>query len=216
MSEPVFEALSLIKVIPVVEIVDPSTAVELAETLMAAGLPTMEITLRTDGALTAITLIHQAYPDFLIGAGTLVTASQVAEAVSAGARFGVSPGYSLEVSAAAEQLDFPLIPGAVTVTEVLAARSRGHRFLKFFPAEQSGGAAVIQSMVSPLAALDVKFMPTGGVKPNNLANYLQLLNVFAVGGTWIAPRDQIAARDFAAISDSARAVVELLAEITVP
>lgn len=216
MSVTVFEALTLIRVIPVVEIVDPSTAVELAETLMAVGLPTMEITLRTESALTAIALIHQAYPEFLVGAGTLVTASQVTNAVTAGARFGVSPGYSPEVSAAAEQLDFPLVPGAVTVTEVLAARSSGHQFLKFFPAEQSGGAAVIQSMVSPLAALEVKFMPTGGVKLTNLATYLQLPNVFAVGGTWIAPRDQIAARDFAAISDCATAVVELLTDIPVP
>lgn len=202
--EPLFEVLAQARIVPVVEIVDPDQAVPLAHALTDAGLPLMEVTLRTPGALEAIRAIHDELPDFIVGAGTLLTAAQVGDAATAGAQFGVAPGFSPELSRAASDAGLPFVPGAVTASEVLAALALGHTHLKFFPAESSGGVKAIESLAGPFAGMGITFMPTGGVRLTNLDAYLAVPHVFAVGGTWIAPRDAITAGNFTMISAEAR------------
>lgn len=207
MTGSVIERLTLARIIPVVEITDARKGVELARSLSAAGLPIAEVTLRTPAALEAIRAIASEVPDFLVGAGTLLTSAQVAEAAAAGAHFGVSPGFTRTLSQSAADADLPFLPGAVTASEVLAAAESGHTHLKFFPAEQSGGTSAIAAFSAPFAGLGIRFMPTGGVRPANLNSYLAIPSIFAIGGTWIAPRDQITAGRFTEIAEAARAAV---------
>lgn len=200
--------LALARVVPVVEITDAALAVPLAGALRDAGLPVLEVTLRTPAGLDAIRAIRAEFPDFTVGAGTLVTPAMVQDAADAGALFGVAPGFSPALSNAATDAGLPFIPGAVTATEILSAVEAGHRFLKFFPAEQSGGVAAIAAFSAPFASLNLRFMPTGGIRPAGLAAYLAEPSVFAVGGTWIASRAAISEGRFAEIEAAARAVVE--------
>lgn len=201
------ERLAAARIVPVVEIEDAAQGVELARTLLAAGLPTMEVTLRTPAALDAIRAIRDEVPTFLVGAGTLLTTVQIDAAVAAGAQFGVAPGFTTTLSGAAAASGLPFVPGAVTASEMLAAAENGHTYLKFFPAELSGGAAALAALAPPLAALGIRFMPTGGIRPSNLASYLSLPSVFAIGGTWIAPRDQITNGQFTIIAETTRKAV---------
>ena len=207
MNNPVLAKLTLARIVPVVEITDAARGVELARTLAEAGLPVMEVTLRTPAALDAIRAIAAEVPGFLVGAGTLLTPAMIDDAVAAGAHFGVSPGFTPALSGAAAAAGLPFVPGAVTASEILAANESGHTHLKFFPAEQSGGAAAIASLTTPLAALGIRFMPTGGIRPAGLDAYLALPSVFAIGGTWIAPRDAITERRFDDIRQAARTAV---------
>ena len=210
MSTDVLALAQSLQIIPVVEIQDASRAVQLAETLSEAGLPIMEVTMRTAAALPTIAAIAQALPDFVVGAGTVLSVANMKAAADAGARFAVSPGFTPTLSKAASDLDLPFVPGAATPTEVLAAAELGHRFLKFFPAEQLGGVPVLKAFVSPFAPLGITFMPTGGVRSTTLRDYLDLPNVAAVGGTWIAQRDAITAGDFDQIGEAARRAVAAL------
>jgi 2-dehydro-3-deoxyphosphogluconate aldolase/(4S)-4-hydroxy-2-oxoglutarate aldolase len=211
MSGSVLERLTLARIVPVVEITDARRGVELAQTLAAAGLPVAEVTLRTPAALEAISAIAAEVPGFLVGAGTLLTPAQIDDAVEAGAHFGVSPGFTPALSDAATAAGLPFVPGAVTSTEILAAAERGHTHLKFFPAEPSGGSAAVAAFAAPFASLGIRFMPTGGVRPSNLDAYLALHTVFAIGGTWIAPRDQITEGRFDEIGAAARTAVATVA-----
>jgi 2-dehydro-3-deoxyphosphogluconate aldolase/(4S)-4-hydroxy-2-oxoglutarate aldolase len=203
----IITSLTAARIVPVVEIAQACHGVALARALVEAGLPMMEVTLRTPKALDVIHAIVTEVPDFLVGAGTLLTTGQLEAAVRAGAHFGVSPGFSAALSGFAREAELPFIPGATTPTEILEAAESGHTHLKFFPAEQSGGAAAIKSLSSPFAELNIRFMPTGGIRPSNLADYLALSTVFAIGGTWIAPREAIAEGAFEKIGAAARAAV---------
>jgi len=207
----VIPRLSAARIVPVVEIADVASGLELARTLTEAGLPLMEVTLRTPAALDAIRAISAELPEFLVGAGTLLTTRQVDDAVAAGAQFGVSPGFTPALSAAAAASDLPFVPGAVTASEILAAAEAGHTHVKFFPAEQSGGAGAISSLTAPFAAMGIRFMPTGGIRLDNLAGYLALPSVFAIGGTWVAPRADIRNGRFDKIRDAARVAVATVA-----
>lgn len=200
-----------IKIVPVVEIEDAATAVPLARALMTGGIGTMEVTLRTPAALDAMRAIAAEVDGFLVGAGSIVTTGQVSAAIDAGAAYGVSPGWHPDLSRAAEDAGLPYVPGVVTPSEVLAAVEHGHRRLKFFPAGNYGGTSTLRSFVGPFGALDVSFMPTGGVNAANLREFLNLPNVFAVGGTWIAPRTAISAQDTTTVTASAREAVEIAA-----
>jgi 2-dehydro-3-deoxyphosphogluconate aldolase/(4S)-4-hydroxy-2-oxoglutarate aldolase len=213
MTGTVFDQLALARIIPVVEITNVARAVQLAQTLAAGGLSVMEVTLRTPAALESIRAIRAEVPEFIVGAGTLLTAAQVAQATEAGAYFGVSPGFTPALSAAASDLALPFVPGTVTASEMLTAAEYGHTHLKFFPAEQSGGARALASFASPLAAHGIRFMPTGGIRPAGLGEYLSLANVFAVGGTWIAPRDAITEGRFDLILASTTAAVTTAADM---
>lgn len=181
-------------VIPVIVLDDAKDAVPMAKALVAGGLPAIEITLRTEAALDSIRRVAAEVPEALVGAGTILNARQFDEAVSAGSKFIVSPGLTPELVEAAEGSAVPLLPGAVTSSEIMAALEDGYSLLKFFPAEQAGGAAYLKSLSSPFGG--VKFCPTGGVSAKNAADYLSLPNVLCVGGSWVAPKDAVEAGDW--------------------
>ncbi|MBS0563928.1 MAG: bifunctional 4-hydroxy-2-oxoglutarate aldolase/2-dehydro-3-deoxy-phosphogluconate aldolase, partial [Proteobacteria bacterium] len=170
------------------------------------GLPALEVTLRTPAALDAIRAMAEV-PGGVVGAGTLLTPADVRAAKAAGARFGVSPGATDRIIAACEDEGLPLLPGAVTATEVMALLDRGFTVQKFFPAETSGGAAALKALGAPIP--QVGFCPTGGIGPANVAAYLANRNVLCVGGSWVAPAEAVAAGDWPRIEALARAAAAL-------
>lgn len=191
------EALcNLAPVIPVLVLDDVGTARPLAEALVAGGLPVLEVTLRTPVALDVISEMAKVEGG-VVGAGTLLTPQDVQSAVNAGATFGVSPGATDTLLDACEAADLPLLPGAATSSEVMRLLERGYRVQKFFPAEANGGAPALKAIGAPLP--QVKFCPTGGVSPVNAPTYLGLSNTLCVGGSWVAPKELIAANDWSAI-----------------
>ena len=195
------EALcNLAPVIPVLVLDDVATARPLAEALVAGGLPVLEVTLRTPVALDVISEMAKVEGG-IVAAGTLLTPQDVKNAVNAGATFGVSPGATDTLLDACETADLPLLPGAATSSEVMRLLERGYRVQKFFPAEANGGAPALKAIGAPLP--QVKFCPTGGVSPANAPTYLGLANTLCVGGSWVAPKDLIAAKDWSAIASLA-------------
>jgi 2-dehydro-3-deoxyphosphogluconate aldolase/(4S)-4-hydroxy-2-oxoglutarate aldolase len=201
-TEALLPILQSQPVIPVIKIERTADAAPLARALAKGGLPAVEITLRTPVALDAIRLIAREAPEAVVGAGTILSAEQFEEAEDAGARFIVSPGATRQLFEAARRSEVPLLPGAVTASEIMAAREESYSLLKFFPAEQAGGAALLKSLASPLAG--IKFCPTGGISARNARDYLRLPNVICVGGSWVAPDDLVAAGDWDAIEALAR------------
>ncbi|MDR1807047.1 MAG: bifunctional 4-hydroxy-2-oxoglutarate aldolase/2-dehydro-3-deoxy-phosphogluconate aldolase [Propionibacteriaceae bacterium] len=207
-TDCVLAALTACRLVPVLVVDDPAAALPLAHALVAGGLPVAEVTFRTAAGAAALERMA-AVDGLLVGAGTVVTPAQVDRAVDAGARFVVSPGLSRAVVERCIERDTVALPGAVTATEIQAALELGLSTLKFFPAETSGGAAAIKALGGPFP--DLKFVPTGGIGPANLASYLAIQSVAAVGGSWMAPRDKIAAGAFAEIEQLTRAAVALAA-----
>jgi len=199
--------LDLAPVIPVVVIDDADRAVPLARALLAGGLPAVEITLRTPCALDAIGRIAAEVPDAVVGAGTVRTPADVDACVRAGARFLVSPGVTPALLDAMLGSGLPFLPGAATVSEVLALAERGLRELKFFPAEAAGGVPYLKSLASPIP--DVRFCPTGGITPRSAPDYLALPNVGCVGGSWLTPADALASGDYARVEKLAREAASL-------
>jgi 2-dehydro-3-deoxyphosphogluconate aldolase/(4S)-4-hydroxy-2-oxoglutarate aldolase len=193
------------RLLPVVVIDDAATADPLAEALVAGGLPCAEITFRTAAAADAITAMA-ARGDLTVGAGTVLTPDQVDRAVDAGARFIVSPGFSAAVVTRSRELGVPVYPGAATATEIQMALDAGLTTVKFFPAEQLGGAAMVKALAAPFR--QVRFIPTGGVTTDGLDRYLALPSVLAVGGTWMVAADLLKNRDWAEVTRRTRAAVE--------
>jgi 2-dehydro-3-deoxyphosphogluconate aldolase/(4S)-4-hydroxy-2-oxoglutarate aldolase len=189
------------RVIPVLVLDDAGQARPLAQALVAGGLPALEVTLRTPAALDCIREMA-AVEGGIVGAGTLLTPEDVAAAVEAGARFGVSPGATDRLVDACIEAELPLLPGAATATEAMALLERGFTMLKFFPAEASGGASALKAIGAPIP--QVEWCPTGGVSLTNIDDYLSLSNVVCVGGSWVAPKDRMAAGDWAGIEALAR------------
>lgn len=186
--------LDVVPVLPVVVLESLDHAVPVARALVAGGLPAIELTLRTPVALDAIKAIATEVPEIVVGAGTIVTPAQARQAADAGASFLVSPGATPSLLGAMRDTGLPFLPGTATVSEVLAALEAGCTELKFFPAEASGGAAFLQSVASPVPA--ARFCPTGGITVASAPSYLALPNVGCVGGSWITPRDALAAGDW--------------------
>ncbi|WP_432454658.1 MULTISPECIES: bifunctional 4-hydroxy-2-oxoglutarate aldolase/2-dehydro-3-deoxy-phosphogluconate aldolase [unclassified Agarivorans] len=182
------QRLSEIKVVPVIAINDASKAVKLAEVLIENGLPCAEVTFRTAQAADAIKAMREAYPEMLICAGTVLTPAQVDQAMDAGADFVVSPGFNPSTVKYCQQRNVTIVPGVNNPSLVEQAMEMGLETLKFFPAEASGGVAMLKSLA---AVYPVKFMPTGGVNPKNVNDYLALSSVFCCGGTWMVPNDLI-------------------------
>jgi 2-dehydro-3-deoxyphosphogluconate aldolase/(4S)-4-hydroxy-2-oxoglutarate aldolase len=197
-TEKLLSTLKLQPVVPVLIIEDAKTAVPLARALVAGGLKAIEITLRTEAALEAVRLVAQEVEGAVVGAGTILNAAHYAAAVDAGSEFIVSPGTTQELLDVARQSDIPLLPGAATASEVMALREEGYKVLKFFPAEQAGGAAYLKALSSPLAG--TLFCPTGGISLKNAMDYLSLPNVVCVGGSWVAPKELVSAGDWAGIT----------------
>lgn len=188
-------------IVPVLVIDDAAHARPLAEALVAGGLPALEVTLRTPAALEAIRIMSEV-PGGVVGAGTLITPEDVRAAKAADARFGVSPGATDRLLAACEEEGLPLLPGAATASEAMRLLERGYDMLKFFPAGASGGAPALKAIGAPLP--QIAFCPTGGVSPQNAESYLSLPNVVCAGGSWVAPKELVAAGDWAGIEALAR------------
>lgn len=186
----------LAPVIPVLVLNDIAAARPLAEALVAGGLPVLEVTLRTPVALDVISEMAKV-DGGVVGAGTLLSPQDVKNAIDAGATFGVSPGATDTLLSACEDADLALLPGAATSSEVMRLLERGYHVQKFFPAEANGGAPALKAIGAPLP--QVKFCPTGGVSPQNASTYLNLSNTLCVGGSWVAPQNLIAAKDWKAI-----------------
>ena len=184
-------------VIPVLTIERLADAVPLARALVKGGLPVLEITFRTGVAVEALAAIVRAVPDAIIGAGTVLDERQLRQAIDAGAQFGVSPGCTAALAQAVRASGLPFLPGVQTVSEALAAREHGFSLLKFFPADTAGGTGWLKAVAAPLAGL--RFCPTGGIGLSTAPAYLALANVACVGGSWVAPRDAVAAGDWSRI-----------------
>ncbi|MBO9513698.1 MAG: bifunctional 4-hydroxy-2-oxoglutarate aldolase/2-dehydro-3-deoxy-phosphogluconate aldolase [Variovorax sp.] len=194
-------------VIPVIVLHDVKDAVPLARALVAGGIRMLEVTLRTREALECIELIAKEVPEAVPGAGTIRSAADAQAAALAGAKFGVSPGYTRAVGKACHDLGLPLLPGVATGSEIMLAQEDGFTELKFFPALQAGGLAMLKAWQGPFG--EVKFCPTGGIHAGNAAEFLALSNVACVGGSWIVPTDAIAAGDWPRITALAREASQL-------
>lgn len=204
MSEPLRpeDVLALSPVMPVIVIEDVAWAAPLARALVAGGVKTAEITLRTPAALEAIRIMVREAPSLVVGAGTVLREADLSAAASAGARYALSPGATPTLLRAGADSPIPLIPGVATASELMIGLDHGFSCFKFFPAERLGGAAALKDLGAPLPA--ARFCPTGGIKPEQIADYLALKNVMCVGGSWVTPADKIRAGDWAGIEALAR------------
>jgi 2-dehydro-3-deoxyphosphogluconate aldolase/(4S)-4-hydroxy-2-oxoglutarate aldolase len=196
------EIMALAPVIPVLTVDSLEHAAPLARALVAGGLRVLEVTLRTAVALEAIRAMRKAAPEAIVGAGTLTRPEDFAQAASVGAQFGVTPGLTPELIAAARQTAFPLLPGIMSPTELIAARLAGFDALKFFPAEPAGGISMLSAFAGPFR--DVLFCPTGGITRESAPRYLQLANVACVGGSWVTPAAAIRTGNWSHIEELAR------------
>ena len=194
-------------VIPVIVLQDVAHAVPMARALVAGGIRMLEVTLRTPQALACMEAIANEVPGAVVGAGTVRSAADAAAAARAGAQFAVSPGYTRAVGQACRDHGLSLLPGVATGSEIMLAQEDGYTELKFFPAMQAGGPAMLKAWAGPF--FDVKFCPTGGVTPGNAAEFLALPNVACVGGSWLVPTDALAQGDWARIETLAREAAQL-------
>lgn len=203
----IHDLLGIGPVIPVLVVERIEDAVPLARALVAGGVRVLELTLRTAAALPALRAIAQEVDGAIVGVGTLTQPDQFERAIAAGAAFGVTPGLTPALAAAARDTGLALLPGVMTPSEILVARAAGFAAMKLFPAQPAGGVAMLKALSGPFP--DVMFCPTGGITAANARDYLALANVACVGGSWLAPADAIAARDWARITALAREATQL-------
>jgi 2-dehydro-3-deoxyphosphogluconate aldolase / (4S)-4-hydroxy-2-oxoglutarate aldolase len=201
------EILHLAPVVPVITISELEQSAPLARALVRGGLPVLEVTLRTACALQAIEALRAAVPEAIVGAGTLTRPRDFADAAAAGAQFGVTPGVTADLIAAARKVKLPLLPGIMTPSELIGARAAGFEVCKLFPAQAAGGLELLRALAGPFP--DQLFCPTGGITPQNAAEFLALPNVICVGGSWMAPAGAVQARDWKRIEDLARQAAAL-------
>ena len=206
--ENVLERIGSMGIIPVVAIDDIANCSELGYALIEGGLPCVEDTFRTALAADAIEALSTAHPSLLVGAGTVLTVSQAQTAIDAGASFVMAPGFDHDVVDWCLDKQVPIFPGVMTPTDINGARNKGVKVVKFFPAEASGGVKTLKAVSGPYA--DMQFVPTGGVNPNNLSDYLTLPFVLACGGTWILKKTKIVNSDFDAITETVREAVQIV------
>lgn len=194
-------------VIPVIVLHDVAHAVPLAQALVAGGIRMLELTLRTPQALACIAAIAEHVPQAIVGAGTVCRSADVKAALSAGARFMVSPGYTSELGTACQEADIALLPGVATASEIMQAHQDGYRAFKFFPAMAAGGIAMLQAWAGPFP--QIKFCPTGGIHVGNARDFLALPNVVCVGGSWLTPAAAIAQSNWPEVERLARQAAAL-------
>jgi len=211
MTSSLFNRFYKIGIVPVLEIDSVERAVPLAEALLAGALPVAEVTFRTDAALESIRLIARDVPQVIVGAGTVINREQAKAARDAGAQFLVSPGMVEDVVVWANENQIPMLAGAVTPSEMIRGMNLGLNLLKFFPAETMGGLKAIKAMSDPFPQL--RFIPTGGIRLENVAEYLQMEKIHAVGGSWMAKRQMIADRKFDEITRMAKQASEVVKQI---
>ncbi len=204
----IIKELSLIGIVPVIKIDDAKDAKPLAKALIDGGLPCAEVTFRTACAKEAISIISKEYPDMIVGAGTVLTKAQVDDAIEAGAKFIVSPGFNPEIVKYCQEKGCPIVPGINNPSGIEAALELGLKTVKFFPAEQSGGLPMIKAMSAPYGG--VTFMPTGGVSPANVNDYLAFNKIICCGGSWMVKPEMIAAGDFDGITKLVREAVDTM------
>ena len=207
----IIDELSAYGVVPVVVIDRVEDAKPLAEALVKGGLKCAEVTFRTAAAADAIKIMTENFPEMLVGAGTVLSTKQVDDAIAAGAKFIVSPGFDPEVVDYCIEKGYPVLPGVATPSEAAWGIKRGLKVLKFFPAEQAGGLAMIKAMAAPYT--EVKFMPTGGINTNNMSDYLSYDRIACCGGSWMVKGDLIKAGDFDKIEEMTREAVKKVKEI---
>lgn len=207
----IYEQFQQMGVVPVVVLEDVKDALPLAKALVEGGLPCAEVTFRTEAAAESIRQMAEAYPEMLVGAGTVLTTEQVDEAVAAGAKFIVSPGFDPEIVDYCIGKDISVLPGCATPSEVAQAVKRGLQVVKFFPAEQAGGIAMIKAMAAPYHTL--KFMPTGGINQDNLKDYLSFDKILCCGGSWMVKENLIKAGAFDKICELTREAKKLADQI---
>ena len=200
-------------VVPVIAVDTPEDGLRLCEALLKGGLPVAEITFRTAAAAETIKAASTHFPELILGAGTVLTTDQVKKAVDAGAKFAVAPGCNPRIIEAAQQAELFFAPGICTPSDIERALELGCKLLKFFPAEASGGVKMLKALIGPYGHTGVQFCPTGGVTTQNLADYLALPQVAFAGGTWIAAKDVIKAKDWAKIEQAARDAVAIVKTI---
>ena len=200
-----------LKVVPVVVLDDAKDAEPLAKALVEGGLPCAEVTFRTEAAAESIRIMTEVYPDMLVGAGTVLTTEQVDKAVESGAKFIVSPGFDPEIVDYCIEKNIPVFPGCISPSEVAQAVKRGLKVVKFFPAEQSGGLAMIKAMAAPYNML--KFMPTGGINAENVKEYLKYDRIIACGGSWMVKGDLIKSGNFEKIKELTAEAAAIVKEI---
>jgi len=206
----VLEKLHEIGIVPVVVLEDAKDAKPLAQALCDGGLPCAEVTFRTAAAEECIRIMSQEFPEMLVGAGTVLTTEQVDRAVAAGAKFIVSPGLNPKVVRYCVERGIPVTPGCITPSEIEQAIECGLDVVKFFPAEQAGGLAMIKAMAAPYVGM--KFMPTGGINAKNVKEYLAYDRIIACGGSWMVKGDLVKAGDFAKITELTKEAVEIVKE----
>lgn len=208
-----FDRIGEIGVVPVIAIENPEHAVPLADALLAGGLPVAEITFRTSAAADVIARMARERPALLVGAGTVLDRISLDVAKKSGAQFGLAPGFDAEVVDHAADAGFPFVPGILTPSELSAAMRRGAQVVKFFPAGTAGGPEALKAIGAPFAHLGLKFIPTGGVTLANMADWLKVPGVSAVGGTWIARTEDIREGRWDQISANAREAVAAVAKL---
>ncbi|MGF1695502.1 bifunctional 4-hydroxy-2-oxoglutarate aldolase/2-dehydro-3-deoxy-phosphogluconate aldolase [Vibrio kyushuensis] len=208
MSQEMINQLKQYKVIPVIQINKVEHAVPLAKVLVENGLPVAEVTFRTDAAAEAIRQMREAYPEMCIGAGTVLNAQQVDQAKEAGSEFVVSPGLNPNTVRYCQEVNMPIVPGVNNPSQVEQALELGLNFLKFFPAEASGGISMVKSLLAPY--VDVSFMPTGGIGKNNVNDYLGIDRIVCCGGTWMVSPALIESEQWDEIGRLVREAVELV------
>ncbi len=210
----VIEELKAFGVVPVVAIKNAQDSIPLAESLIEGGLSCAEITFRTDAAEESIRIIAGRFPEMTVAAGTVLSAEQADRAISAGARLIVSPGLNPSVVEHCLKQGYPIVPGIVTPSEIELALSYGLKYLKFFPAEAAGGIKMIKAMSAPYS--DVRFMPTGGISPDNLESYLSFDKIFACGGSWMVKGSLITEGRFEEIKKLTRDAVGIVKRVRGP
>ena len=207
MFDELIKKIEDIKIVPVVVLNDAENAKPLAKALCEGGLPCAEVTFRTGAAEESIRIMHEAYPEMMVGAGTVLTTEQVERAVSAGASFIVSPGFDPEIVDYCIEKSIPVFPGCITPSEIAQAVKRGLKVVKFFPAEQFGGVDTIKALAAPYVGL--KFMPTGGINAGNIKDYLECKSIIACGGSWMVKGNIIEAKEFERIKEMTITAVSL-------
>lgn len=212
MSEAIFTRIAQLGIVPVVTIEKIEAAIPLADALLDAGLPIVEITFRTAAAAEVIRKITKERPKLIVGAGTVLTSANLEAAKAAGAAFGVAPGLNPQIVKQAQSMGLPFVPGIATPSEIELGLSLGCKYLKFFPAEALGGVAMLEALSAPYKHTDLRFTPSGGVNTTNLESYLKLETVAAVGGTWIAKKEDLANGKWDEIRTRCKVALEITAK----
>ena len=212
MSAEIFSRIAQLGIVPVIAIENADAAIPLADAFIEGGLPVVEITFRTAAAAEVIRKMARERPQLIVGAGTVLTLANLEAAKASGAAFAVAPGLNPQTVKQAQAMGLPFMPGVATPSDIELGLSLGCKLLKFFPAEANGGVSMIEALSAPYKHAGVRFMPTGGVNPANLESYLKLDTVAAVGGTWIAKKEDLAHGKWDDIRNRCKAALEIVAK----